>query len=143
MKKKDGTQSLGDAETHPLNQLTEAVIGRAIEVHRQLGPGLPESVYEEALCIEFHDAGIRYERQVPIPVFYKGRRIGEYRLDLLVENAVVVELKSVEGYDPVFGAQVLTYLRLTRKRLGLLVNFNSSRLVDGIRRFVLEPSPSL
>jgi len=128
---------------HELNHLTEAVIGRAIEVHRVLGPGLLESIYEAALCIEFNDAGINYVRQLSLPVLYKGRVLGEYRLDLLVEDSVVVEIKSTEGYDPVFGAQVLSYLRITRKRIGLLLNFNSHRSTDGIRRFVLEPSLSL
>jgi GxxExxY protein len=120
-----------------LNQLTERIIGCAIEVHRQLGPGLLEATYEAALCIELDTAGIKHERQVCCPVLYKGRAIGDYRLDLLVEDAVVVEVKSVERFDPIFAAQVLTYLRITGKKLGLLINFNSRLLTDGLKRFVL------
>ena len=120
-----------------LSKLTEQIIGCAIEVHRQLGPGLLESTYESALCIELEAAGLGYERQPIFPVVYKGKSIGEYRLDLMVHNAVIVEIKSVERLDPVFGAQVLTYLKATGKRIGLLINFNSRLLKDGIKRFVL------
>ena len=120
-----------------LNRLTERIIGCAIEVHRHLGPGLLENVYEEAVCVEFDLQGISYQRQVTLPVNYKGRAIGEYRIDLLVEDAVVVEIKSVERHDPVFEAQVLTYLRVTGKKIGLLINFNSKLLKDGVKRFVL------
>lgn len=120
-----------------LNQLTERIIGCGIEVHRHLGPGLLEATYEEALCIEFQESGIKYKRQLPFPILYKGRTLGEYRLDLLVEHAVVVEIKSVERFDPVFEAQVVTYLKVTGKRVGLLINFNSRLLRDGIKRFVL------
>ena len=117
--------------------LTERIIGCAIEVHRVLGPGLLESSYEAAMGIEMGDAGLRFERQLIIPVAYKGRAIGEHRLDFLVENEVVLELKSVERFDPLFEAQVLTYLRMTGKGRGLFINFNSRLLKDGIRRFVL------
>ena len=120
-----------------LNQVTKAIIGCAIEVHRQLGPGLLENTYEQALAIEFEQAGLRFRRQVPVPVLYKGRRIGEHRLDLMVEDAVIVELKAVERLDPVFEAQVLTYLKVTGKRLGLLINFNSRLVTRGIKRFIL------
>jgi len=120
-----------------LNPLTEKIIGCAIEVHRNLGPGLLEATYEEALCIELTDAGVSFRRQMPFPILYKGRTLGEYRLDLLVENAVIVEIKSVERFDPVFEAQILTYLKATRKKVGLLINFNSRLLRDGIKRFVL------
>jgi len=120
-----------------INHLTESIIGCAIEVHRQLGPGLLEGTYEEALCIELDDAGWKLQRQLMVPVIYKGRRIGEYRLDLLVEDLVVVEIKSVERFDPIFEAQVLTYLRVTGKKVGLLINFNSRLLKDGLKRFVL------
>lgn len=120
-----------------LNALTERIIGCAIEVHRQLGPGLLESTYEEAFVIELHEAGLLYRRQVPVPIMYKGRYLGEYRLDLLVEDAVIVELKSAARHDPVFEAQVLTYLRLANKRIGLLINFHYRLLKDGIKRFVL------
>ncbi len=117
--------------------LTERIIGCAIEVHHVLGPGLLEASYEAALAIEFEMAKLRFQRQLVIPVFYKNRPIGEHRLDFLVEDAVIVELKSVERFDPLFEAQVLTYLRLTGKRRGLLLNFNTRLLKDGIRRFVL------
>lgn len=117
--------------------LTEKIIGCAIEVHRVLGPGLLEVSYESALAIEFQAAKINFQRQLVIPVSYKGQHIGEHRLDFLVEDAVVVELKSVERFDPIFEAQVLTYLRLSGKRRGLLINFNSRLLKDGVKRFVL------
>jgi GxxExxY protein len=120
-----------------LNGLTKTIIGCAIEVHRQLGPGLLEGTYEEALCVEFQEARLKYKRQIPFPILYKGRTLGEYRVDLLVEDAVIVEIKSVERFDPVFEAQVLTYLRVTGKKFGLLINFNSRLLRDGIKRFAL------
>jgi len=117
--------------------LTEKIIGCAIEVHRVLGPGLLEASYEAALAIEFETATLKFQRQLIIPVFYKGRLIGEHRLDFLVEDAVVVELKSVERFDPIFEAQILTYLRLSGKHRGLLINFNSRLLKEGVKRFVL------
>ena len=117
--------------------LTERIIGCAIEVHRQLGPGLLEATYEEALCIELQDAKLAYKRQVPYPVSYKGRNIGEYRLDLIVQDAVVVEIKSVERFDSIFEAQVLTYLRVSGKRVGLLLNFNTRLLKEGIKRYII------
>jgi GxxExxY protein len=120
-----------------LNQLTEKIIGCGIEVHRNLGPELLEATYEEALCIELGESSIRYRRQAPFPILYKGRTLGEYRVDLLVEDAVIVEIKSVERLDPVFEAQVLTYLKATGKRVGLLMNFNSRLLRDGIKRLIL------
>jgi GxxExxY protein len=120
-----------------INRLTESIIGCAIEVHRQLGPGLLEGTYELALCVELADAGLSYERQLAVPVVYKGRKIGEYRLDLIVENSVIVEIKSVERHDPVFEAQLLTYLRVTGKRVGLLINFNNRMLKSGIKRLAL------
>ena len=124
----------------PENAITERIIKCAIEVHKQLGPGLLENIYEEAMAVEFELDGLHYVRQVKLPVIYKGRGLGEYRLDLLVENMVVVEVKSVERYDPVFEAQVLTYLKLTQKRVGLLINFNSRLVKDGIKRLILSPS---
>jgi GxxExxY protein len=120
-----------------INRLTERIIGCAIEVHRQLGPGLLEGTYELALCIELTDVGLKHERQLIIPVVYKGRNIGEYRLDLLVEDTVIVEIKSVERHDPVFEAQLLTYLRVTGKHIGLLINFNNRMLRTGIKRLAL------
>jgi len=120
-----------------INQITEKIIGCAIEVHRTLGPGLLEATYEGALCIEFTDAGMKFQRQMPFPIMYKGRNLGQYRLDLLVDEQVIVEIKSVERFDSVFEAQVLTYLRVTGKRIGLLINFNSRLLRDGVKRFAL------
>ncbi|MGB7622671.1 MAG: GxxExxY protein [Terriglobia bacterium] len=120
-----------------INKLTEKIIGCAIEVHRNLGPGLLEATYEAALCVEMELAGLNFRRQLVFPVVYKGRSIGEYRLDLVVEDAVVVEIKSVERFDPVFEAQVLTYLKVTGKNIGLLINFNSRLLKDGIKRYIL------
>lgn len=118
-------------------KVTETIIGCAIEVHRELGPGLLENAYLAALAIELEAAGLRFEQQVRVPIQYKGRLIGEYRLDLLVADAVVVEIKSVERFDPVFEAQVLTYLRVAKKRVGLLINFNTRLLKQGVKRFVL------
>lgn len=120
-----------------INKLTEKIIGCAIEVHRQLGPGLLEATYEAALCVELEEAGMAHQRQVAFPVVYKAKPIGEYRVDLLVEDSVIVEIKSVERFDPIFEAQILTYLKVTKKKVGLLVNFNSRLLKDGIKRFVL------
>jgi GxxExxY protein len=120
-----------------LNALTEKIIGCGIEVHRELGPGLLEATYEEALCVEMASAGLRFARQVPFPIQYKGRTVGEYRLDLLVEDLVIIEIKSVERFDRVFEAQVLAYLKASGKRVGLLMNFNSRLLHEGIKRFVL------
>jgi len=125
------------------DKLTEKIIGIAIEVHRTLGPGLLESPYEEALCLELQLAGLSYQRQLVLPVLYKGRRFGEYRLDLLVEEDVVVEINSVERADPVFYAQLLTYLRVTGKKIGLLINFNTHLLKTGIRRLVLDSAQRL
>ena len=118
-----------------LNKLTERIIGCTIEVHRQLGPGLLESVYESASCIELDLAGLAFERQKVVPVIYKGHMIGEHRLDLLVEDIVIIELKSVERFDPIFQAQVMSYLKLTGKPVGLLINFNTRLLKEGIHRY--------
>jgi GxxExxY protein len=117
--------------------LTERIIGCVIEVHRQLGPGLLESTYEEALCIELGDARLPYTRQIGVPVHYKGRLIGEHHPDLIVANQVVVELKSVERLNTVHQAQVLTYMRLLGLRVGLLINFNTDAVRTGIRRLAL------
>jgi len=125
------------------DKLTQRIIGLAIDVHTALGPGLLESVYEAALCMEFEAAGVQFQRQLILPVVYKTRLIGEYRLDLLVEDSVVVEIKSVERVDAVFYAPLLTYLRITGKRIGLLINFNSPLLKAGIRRLILDPAPRL
>ena len=124
-------------EINGLNDITDKIIGCAIEVHRHLGPGLLEHTYEEALCVELQLQGVNYRRQVAVPLVYKGKSIGEHRIDLVVEDAVVVEIKSVERHDPVFEAQVLTYLRVTGKKVGLLMNFNSRLLKNGVKRFIL------
>ncbi len=117
---------------------TEPIIGAAIEVHKQLGPGLLESTYEECLCHELHLRGIQFRRQIDLPVTYKGLKLDcGYRLDLVVEDTVVVELKAVEQLLPVHEAQLLTYLRLAGKPVGLLINFNVPLLKDGIRRRVI------
>jgi GxxExxY protein len=118
--------------------LTERIIGAAIEVHKALGPGLLESVYEACLCHELRLRGLRFRRQIDIPAEYKGVKLDSaYRLDLLVEGKVVVEVKSVEALLPIHEAQLLTYLRLAGKRVGLLINFNAPVLKKGIIRRVL------
>ena len=120
------------------NLLTEQVIGACIEVHRQLGPGLLESVYEECVCDELAERRIWFERQQLIPIRYKGKTLSmNYRLDLVIEQHVIVKIKSVERLLPIHSAQILTYLKLTPYRLGLLVNFNEPALKHGIRRFRL------
>ena len=117
--------------------LTGTIIGAAIEVHRALGPGLLESAYEECLALELADRGLRVERQTVLPVIYKGRTLDAgYRIDLLVNNEVIVELKSVQKLEPIHDAQLLTYLKLAGIRHGLLLNFNVAVLKDGIRRMV-------
>ncbi len=121
-----------------VNDLTYAIIGAAIEVHKSLGPGLLESAYEECLCYELEQRGIPFERQRALPVVYKDIRLDAgYRLDLLVAGQVVVELKSVEALAPIHEAQLLTYLKLGGWHIGLLINFNVVVLRDGIRRMVL------
>jgi GxxExxY protein len=117
--------------------LTEKIIGCAIEVHRQLGPGLLESTYESALAIELELSKLQFQRQATYPISYKGRIIGEHRLDLLVEKAVIVEIKSVDRHNLLFEAQVLAYLKITGLRQALLINFNSRLLKEGVKRFVL------
>ncbi|MGO8944290.1 MAG: GxxExxY protein [Syntrophobacteraceae bacterium] len=120
------------------NNITEQIIGAAIDVHRVLGPGLMESVYEECLSRELALRSIGVERQLPLPVEYKGVRLDcGYRLDLLVEKSVVVEIKSVSSIEPIHEAQLLTYLKLGGWKLGLLINFNVPALKDGIRRRIL------
>jgi len=119
------------------DQLTQRIIGCAIDVHQELGPGLLESIYESAMAVELDFQKMSFRQQVIVPIQYCGRLIGEHRIDLIVENTVVVELKSVERFDRVFEAQILTSLRLTKLKTGLLINFNSRMLHEGIKRFVL------
>ena len=127
----------GDAETQRENQLTEKIIGCAIEVHKALGPGLLESAYEECLCYELTRNSIPFRRQVPLPVVYKGINLDcGYRLDVLVNDLVIVELKTVEKLLSIHDAQLLTYLKLYQRPLGLLMNFNVPVLKDGIKRLV-------
>ena len=116
--------------------VTDRIISAAIEVHRQLGPGLLETPYKRALCLELMHQGLSIEANRKIPMMYRGEVIGEYIPDLIVENAVVVEVKSVSHIEPVFTAQVLTYLRMTRLRVGLILNFNAAKLIDGLKRVV-------
>ncbi len=121
-----------------VNEITGAVIGAGIEVHRSLGPGLLESVYHECLARELVLRKIPFRKEWPLPLEYKGTRLEcGYRLDLLVANAVVVEVKSVESISPIHEAQLLTYLRLGGWNVGLIINFNVVVLKDGIRRRVL------
>ena len=118
--------------------LTEQIIGAAIEVHRALGPGLLESAYRACLAHEFALRGLTFEQEKPLPVEYKEVRLDcGYRLDFLVEGKVVVELKAVDNLHPIHEAQMLTYLRLIRCRVGLLLNFNVTKLRDGIKRLAL------
>jgi GxxExxY protein len=121
-----------------LEQLSKTVIGAAIRVHQELGPGLLESVYQRCLAIELRSQGIRVETEVPLEVKYRGQLVDDmgYRLDLLVEGSLIVELKSVEEVKPVHKKQLLTYLKLTGCRLGLLINFNEVLLKNGITRIV-------
>jgi GxxExxY protein len=123
------------------NQLTHEIIGAAIEVHRSLGPGLLESAYEECLARELRLRELPFERQKPLPVVYKDVKLEcGYSVDLLVAGRIVVELKAVEGFSPVHEAIVLTYLRMSGCRVGLLINFNVAVLRDGVRRFVWQPA---
>ncbi len=120
-----------------LESLAHDVIGAAIEVHREMGAGYPEVMYEEALCHELTLRGIPHQRQASFEVFYKGRRVGEGRMDLLVGDRLVVELKSTESMTPLFIAQALSYLKATKQRLALIINFNVVVLKDGIKRVII------
>ncbi len=125
------------AERQKADELSREIIGAAIEVHKHLGPGLFESAYEECLCCELGLRGIEFKRQVPLPLNYKGIKLEcGYRLDLLVEDLVVVELKAVEAFDPIYDAQMITYLKLRNAWLGMIINFNVRKLKDGVRRLV-------
>jgi GxxExxY protein len=118
--------------------LTQRVIGLAIEVHRNTGRGLLESLYEQCLCFELQQAHIPFERQVPVPVTYKGKTLDEgFRADIIVDRKVIIEIKSVSAILPAHESQLLTYLRMSGIPIGLLLNFNVSRLTDGLRRFVV------
>jgi len=121
-----------------INEITEKIIGCAIEVHRNLGPGLLESAYEQCLAYELKNIGLSIERQKAIPVIYKEIKLDcGYRIDLLVENSVIIELKSVDTLNPVHEAQILTYLKFADKHIGLLINFNVKLLKNGLKRYRL------
>ncbi|HBS28389.1 MAG TPA: GxxExxY protein [Phycisphaerales bacterium] len=137
---------MGGEPTPEKDRLTREVIGAAIEVHRHLGPGLLESVYEVCLAKELGDRGMRTVRQVALPVIYKGERLDAgLRIDLLVADTVIVEVKSVESTHPIHEAQLLTYMRLAERGIGLLINFNTKVLHEGVKRRILSefltPSP--
>jgi GxxExxY protein len=119
-----------------INDITEKIIGAAIEVHRRLGPGLLESAYQECLCHELKLINLSFNREIPMPIIYKELKLDHgYRLDILVENKVVVELKSVDSLLDVHTAQILTYMRLGEYSTGLIINFNVSLLKNGIKRY--------
>jgi GxxExxY protein len=125
-------------ENDKRDPLTWRIIGAAIEVHRELGPGLLESLYEDAFCYELSESGLSYRRQMPIPVEYKRRNIGNLIADVIVADEVIVELKAVDKLAPIHTTQMLTYLKVTDLNLSLLLNFNVKTLKDGgIKRFVL------
>ena len=128
-----------DAKIEPekdLDDLVHRIIGAAIEVHRELGPGYLESVYENALATEFDLAGIVFERQKIFALNYKGRRVGEGRVDYMIDNRLVLEIKAVEGLLPIHKAQVISYLKATNCQIGLLINFNEKILKNGIQRII-------
>ena len=121
-----------------MNEITEKIIGAAIAVHKELGPGLLESAYETCLVYELLQSGLKVESQKSLPVSYRGVKVDcGYRIDLLVEDQIILELKSVEKLEPIHEAQLLSYLKLSGYKIGLLINFNVSLLKNGIRRFVL------
>ncbi len=121
-----------------INELSYKIIGCAYEVHKILGPGLLESTYEACLCYEFEKQNIKFEKQKELVINYKGIDLNNgYRIDILVENTIVIELKSVEALMPVHTAQIMTYLKLSNRHLGLLINFNVTNLQHGIRRYII------
>jgi|JI10StandDraft_1071094.scaffolds.fasta_scaffold41927_4 GxxExxY protein len=121
------------------DNLSKRVIGLAIEVHKSLGPGLLENTYKECLALEFKENGINFEKEKELPVVYKGLEVAcGYRIDLKVENSLIIELKSVSSLNSIYDAQILTYMKLSKIPIGLLINFNVKILKDGIKRFVLK-----
>jgi GxxExxY protein len=124
-------------ENYKHSEITDKIIGCAIEVHKQLDPGLLESAYEECLSYELEQAGLHIARQKPVPVVYKEIKLEcGYRIEILVENCVVIELKSVEALNQVYEAQILTYLKFAKKEVGLLINFNVNLLKNGLKKYV-------
>ena len=120
-----------------INALTQQIIGAAIEVHRELGPGLLEHSYQAALKYELISRGLKVETEVEIPLIYKGVCLDvAFRADMIVEDEIIVELKATEKDNPLFGKQLFTYLRITNKRIGLLINFNRQKIIDGLQRII-------
>jgi len=133
----EGAEGICLPRESQLDQLTDLIIGAAIEVHRATGPGLLESTYAECLCYELSQLGLRFQREVELPIHYKSVKLDcGYRLDLLIEDAVILELKTVDTLLPVHSAQLLTYLKLSGKQVGLLMNFNEPTLTKGLKRLV-------
>lgn len=128
------SNSMDNVNNMESDSLTRAIIGAAIEVHKSLGSGLLESIYEEALCYEFELRGVKYQRQVSVDVVYKGKIIKGQRIDIIVEGEVILELKSLSRMHEVVMAQILSYLKATGLKRGLIINFGEKRLVDGIKR---------
>ncbi|MAY83483.1 MAG: GxxExxY protein [Flavobacteriales bacterium] len=121
-----------------LNEITDIILGAAINVHKELGPGLLESSYQECLYYELVSSGLLVQKEIPLPIIYKEVKLEHgYRIDLLVEKKVVVEIKSIDTIAPVHVAQILTYMRLSKTNTGLMLNFNVAKLKEGIRRFIL------
>jgi GxxExxY protein len=133
----DAQPARGPARDHEHDPLTHRIIGCAIEVHRHLGPGLLEVTYERAMGVELRQAGMVFLRQVAVPVRYKGEVVGNYRVDLVIENRVVVEIKSVDQLAGLHQAQLLAYMRVLHMSTGLLLNFNSEVLRTGVRRLAI------
>ena len=127
-----------NAKVEEPDPVTHKIIAAAIEVHREMGPGMTEVMYEGALCREFDLRGIRHQRRVPIDVYYKGLVVGQARFDLLVDDEVIVELKACDALGPIHRSQCITYLRATGHRVALLINFNVPVLKDGIKRVILS-----
>jgi GxxExxY protein len=138
MNRQDAKDTKKKEPDNEVDRLAHAVIGAAIEVHRILGPGFLESVYEEALCVELRLRNIPFARQVVIDLDYKGQAVGESRLDLLVGSSLIVELKAVDALAPIHHAQVISYLKATKHQVGLLMNFNVPVLKDSIKRIILS-----
>ena len=138
MNRRDAEDAKREEPREELDRLAYGVIGAAIEVHRVLGPGFLEAVYEQALVLELQYRGILFRRQVSVAINYKGQLVGEGKLDLLVDDALIVELKAVEKLAPIHSAQVISYLKMTGHPLGLLINFNVPILKEGIKRIILS-----
>lgn len=131
------TRQLCHMTGHELNELSSKILNASLQVHKEMGPGLLESVYQQCLVYELQSSNIQVEALVPVPLVYRGHLLSkEYIIDIIVENEIILELKAVEGLLPVHEAQIISYLKLADKRLGFLINFNVSLLKQGFRRFV-------